>query len=479
MAEIEYIKLSELNKKIEEVINNAFSDKTFWIVAEISGHKYYGNNDWHYFTLVEKVETSNVEVAKIKAKSWKPGSARIREFERVSGQKFTNAIEVLIKVKVEFHAVYELSLTLLDIDASFTIGNLEKQRLATLEKLLKDNPEFISLVDGEYITANKKIEHAIVIQNIALITSVNSMGYTDFLNTIKTNRFQYSFAIDNYFSVVQGGEAERELVNALVQVYNSGKKYDAVVIIRGGGNKTDFLVFDTYSLSRAIAKFPMPIITGLGHHEDVSIADMMAHTHTKTPTKAAEFIVSHNKAFEDAVTQHQQSIVIKSQQVFSKHFQSLSSINSTVVNKARNLVAGYKDNLALFNRIVVNTSKTILFDNKSNLLNISNQILAKPRIITSNRMNDLKNLVANFQAHNRKYFINQTGYLGHFQSVVKLMSPVNILKKGFAIVYYQDKIVSNAEGIPEGGDIEVRLSNTQLSAKVKSKTTKDGTEFNL
>ena len=479
MPEIEYIKLSELNKKIEQVINSAFSDKTFWIVAEVSGHKYYSNNDWHYFTLVEKVETPNVEVAKIKGKSWKPGSARIKEFERVSGQKFTNAIQVLIKVKVEFHPVYELSLTLLDIDASFTIGNIEKQRLATLEKLVKENPEFITLVDGEYITANKKIEHAIVIQKIALIASVNSMGYTDFLNTIRTNRFHYSFAIDNYFSVVQGVEAERELVKALVQVYNSGKKYDAVVIIRGGGNKTDFLVFDTYSLSRAIAKFPIPIITGLGHHEDVSIVDLMAHTHTKTPTQAAEFIVSHNKAFEDAVIQAQQSVIIKSQQIFSKHFQSLSAINSTVVNKARNLVAAFKEGLTSFNNAVVNATKTILFDNKSGLVKIANQLIAKPKIITSNKMNDLKNLSANLEMNNRKYFINQGGYLRHYESVVRLMSPVNILKKGFAIVYFQGKIVSNAEKISEGSDIEVRLSNTQLSAKVKSKKQNDGTEFNL
>ena len=116
MAEREYIQLSELNKKIEEVINTSFSDKTFWVVAEISGHKYYSNNDWHYFTLVEKIETSNVEVAKIKGKSWKQGSAKIKEFEKTSGQKFTNGIQVLVKVKVEFHLVYELSITLLDID---------------------------------------------------------------------------------------------------------------------------------------------------------------------------------------------------------------------------------------------------------------------------------------------------------------------------------------------------------------------------
>ena len=406
---------------------------------------------------------------------------------------------------------------------AYTIGNLAKLRQETLERLLRENADSINLVDGQYITTNKRAEHKIVIQKIALIASSNSLGYSDFTNTIKTNRFGYSFAIDNYFSTVQGIEAERELVKALVQIFNSGKKYDVVVLIRGGGGKTDFLVFDTYNLSRAVAKFPTPIITGIGHHEDVSIVDLMAHTHTNAPTKAAEFIISHNKAFEDSVLQVQQSIVIKSQQVFSKHFQLLSSINSTVVNKARNLIAAFKEGLASFNTAVVNSTKTILFDNKSSLLNIANQIIAKPKImtsnkikdlvnisanlqvntqkylvsvnsnllnlskqivpqaqkITSNKMNDLGNLTGNLEMNSRKYFVNKGGYLRHYESVVRLMSPVNILKKGFAIVYFEDKIVSNAEKISEGSEIEVRLSNTQLTAKVKSKKQNDGTEFNL
>src|SRR5690606_8737730 len=180
-----------------------------------------------------------------------------------------------------------------------SLGNLERLRKETLRRLLQENPDHVALVDDQYITRNKQLRLNCVIQRIALIGSPRSEGYTDFVHTIDHNQFGYRFAIDYYYSAVQGVSAEQELVSTLIKVYEKSKDvpYDCVVITRGGGAKTDFLVFDTYALSRVVARFPIPIITGIGHHKDVSIVDMMAHTLTKTPTKAAEFILAHNRAF--------------------------------------------------------------------------------------------------------------------------------------------------------------------------------------
>ena len=92
---------------------------------------------------------------------------------------------------------------------------------------------------------------------------------------------------------------QKPFLEKLIAVFNSNKDYDAVVIIRGGGAQSDFLLFDNYELSRAIAKFPIPVITGIGHQKNETIVDLMAHTATKTPTKAAELIIAHNRNFED------------------------------------------------------------------------------------------------------------------------------------------------------------------------------------
>jgi len=112
VEEITYIKLSDLSRKIEQVFKQNFSNEIYWIIAEVSGHKFYADTDRHYFDLVEKSNNSEVEVAKFKAKSWSEGSISIENFKQITGQDFQSGLQVLIKVKVEYHSLYGLSLTL-------------------------------------------------------------------------------------------------------------------------------------------------------------------------------------------------------------------------------------------------------------------------------------------------------------------------------------------------------------------------------
>src|SRR5690606_22059507 len=127
----------DLTKKVRQTIQEAFGDQTFWIVAEVSGHKFYPDRDRHYFDLVEKIESSNTEAAKVKANSWEHGSRQIAVFEQVTGQKFGDGLQVLACVKVNYHIVYGLSLTLIDLDPNFTLGNLERLRKETLRRLVQ------------------------------------------------------------------------------------------------------------------------------------------------------------------------------------------------------------------------------------------------------------------------------------------------------------------------------------------------------
>ena len=136
MAEISYIKLSELTKKVEDVIKQTIGSELHWIIAEISSHKFYPNQDRHYFEFIEKVDGKNEPIAKVRGVSWFEGSQHIKLFESSTGQKFTNGLQVLVKVRVEFHSSFGFSLVVLDIDQSFTLGNLEKQKRETLLKLV-------------------------------------------------------------------------------------------------------------------------------------------------------------------------------------------------------------------------------------------------------------------------------------------------------------------------------------------------------
>ncbi|HEY5369552.1 MAG TPA: exodeoxyribonuclease VII large subunit [Hanamia sp.] len=328
------------------------------------------------------------------------------------------------------------------------------------------------------ITGNISIGN-IVIQRIAVISSKTSAGGEDFKHTLLHNPFGYKFLIDDYFTAVQGQINAQQFLSVIIDVFNSKITYDAIVIIRGGGAQTDFLIFDNYNIGRAVAKFPIPIITGIGHQKNETIADLMAHTQTKTPTKAAEFIIAHNKSYEDSMLSFQKSIVIKSQQLFSFHFQSLSYLNSSVVNNTRNIINQYKDSLVQINQVTINTSKSIIFNHKNALVNISSQLLSKPKIILYNRINDIKNQISNLRTFNSQFLKNQRGYLGHYVSLIKMMAPDNILKKGFAIIKVNNKIISKPDEIKIGSDIDVILSDTQIKSTVKQKSKYNGTDFDI
>lgn len=452
------IKLSDLTNQIRQTIEGAFGNRTFWVIADVTSHTYKEQSNYHYFELVEKDKNSAKMITKITGRAWGNAAVNIANFERTTGQKFKNDINVLVQVSVQYNPAFGLQLNLLDIDTSFTLGLFERQRKETLEKLLSENPDFIRKEGERFVTCNNSMPLNKVIQQIAVISSATSAGYQDFIHTLEHNVFGYKFQIDDYFTLVQGENNAKPFLSKLIEVFQTGKPYDLLVIIRGGGSQTDFLIFDNYDLSRAIAKFPTPILTGIGHQKNETIADLMAHTSTKTPTKAAEWIVAHNRAFEESLLSLQKTILIKTYQLINYH----------------------KDKLTRINQVTIGTAKDLLQVKHRNLMNLSRMLLTNPKIILSNKQKDLTHLVGNLYAYNRMYFANKRGYISHFQSVVKLMSPQNILNKGFAILKVNGRIAGTAADIEEGMTLTVRLASTEIKTTVISKSTLNGNhEFNL
>lgn len=457
MNTIPSIKLSELTSQIQQVIDGAFGNRTFWIIADITNYTYKPQSNYHYFELVEKDKTAAKIMAKVAGRAWGNASLNISNFEKATGQKFKNDINVLIQVSVQYNPSFGLQLNLLDIDTNFTLGLFEQQRKETLERLLRENQAFIKKAGDGYITRNSELVLNQVIQRIAVISSDTSAGFQDFKHTLEHNPFGYKFHIDDYFALVQGDGNAKQFLARIIEVFESQKPYDALVIIRGGGAQTDFLIFDNYELNRAIAKFPIPVITGIGHQKNETIADLMAHTSTKTPTKAAEFIIAHNRSFEDNLIGTQKMILIKTYQMINHH----------------------KDRLVRLNQITINTTRNLLHEHHKNIMNLSGMVLTNPRIIISNRRKDLSNLQLNLQSYSKLYFLNKTAHIAHFESVMRIMSPQNILNKGFAIIKVDGKIAGNADQIDVGTELTVRLANAEIKTIVQSKSAYDENEFNL
>ncbi|WP_254070841.1 exodeoxyribonuclease VII large subunit [Pedobacter sp. L105] len=457
MTAIPSIRLSELTTQIHDTISGVFGSRTFWVIADVTSHTYKPQSNFHYFELVEKDQSSVKILAKIGARAWGNAAVNISNFEKATGQQFKNDINVLVQVAVQYNPAFGLQLNLLDIDTNFTLGRFEQQRKETLHRLLRDNPAFIRLEGGQYLTRNSALPLNSVLQRIAVISSATSAGYQDFRHTLENNTFGYHFEIDDYFALVQGEGNAKQFLQKLIEVFDSGKKYDALLIIRGGGAQTDFLIFDNYELSRAVAKFPIPVITGIGHQKNETIADLMAHTSTKTPTKAAELLIAHNRNFEELMLSIQQQLVIKTFQMMTYHKEQLNHLNQITINSVKNL----------------------LHEKHRDMLNLSGMILTNPRIIISNKRKDLSNLLTNFTSFSRMYFTNQVRYIGHFESVVRLMSPQNILNKGFAIVKVNGVIAGNADKITPGMEMTVTLAQTEIRTKVIAKSPQHGKEFEL
>jgi exodeoxyribonuclease VII large subunit len=444
------LRLSELTRNIQRTIEGSFADHTFWVIADVTNHTFKASSNVHYFDLVEKDPNSSAVFARMTARAWGTGSNKITSFERESGQRFENNINVLVLISVNFNSSFGLQLSLHDIDPTYTLGHFERERKATLDKLVERNPEFISRLGNEYATKNKRQPLNSIIQKIAVITSDTSAGYQDFVHALETNGLGYRFFIDDYFSLVQGESNASIMVSKLVEIHASGINYDAVVMIRGGGAQTDFLIYDNYQLARAIAKFPIPIITGIGHHKNETIADLMANTVTNTPTKAAEFVIAHNRQFEDLILQAQRQIIIKTQQIFAHQNRRLNSLKNDLLNDVYRLLSGHH----------------------RGLMNTAGSISVMPGLILSNKKKDLTAIENSISKGSKTLMAIQNDKLAQYSRLINMMSPQNILLKGFAIIKLNDKIISQSGRIEVGSEVQIQMATEELTATIQSKKTR-------
>lgn len=463
--QIQGIKLSELGLRIKSVLDNAFNNLNFWVIADVSSHVPKPERNYHFFQLVEKDPDSNVIITKIESKAWGVGAERIKTFENVTGQKFTNGIQVLVNVNVVYSPNFGLQLELIAIDPSFTLGNLEKQRRETLHKLVTENPDVIRLVGEEYKTRNKGLSLNSVIQTIAVISSKDSAGLMDFQHSLQNNSFGYVFNVHPYHTHVQGDERALNMRNKIVEVYKSGIKYDALVILRGGGSDTDFLIFDNYQVAQAIARFTIPVITGIGHQKNITISDLMAHTSTKTPTKAAEFIIARNKNFEDVLIGIKNTIVIKSQQMIAIKLQLVNQSYKLITERTNKLLSNKKEKIVDFYQTITVKTKHMIFNRKIKLQEILRKVTTMPIVITTQQNTLLLNQKNKVIQSSPIFLKHALGYLGHYVSMIEMAKPEKMLNMGFAIIKQDGKYVTRKAGISEGKEFDVIMKDGTIKAK--------------
>ncbi|EGJ70386.1 Exonuclease VII, large subunit [Bacteroides coprosuis DSM 18011] len=409
------LSLLELNNLVRRGIEACLPD-TYWIQAEISDVR--SNTSGHcYLEFIQKDERTSSLIAKARGVIWSNVFHVLRPyFEETTGETFHSGLKVLVEVEVTFHELYGYSLTVQNIDPTYTLGDMVKRRTDILKQLEEEG----------VLTLNKELELPLLTQRIAVISSATAAGYGDFCDQLKGNSWGISFYTELFPAIMQGEQVERTILNALDAILARKKDFDVVVIIRGGGATSDLSGFDTYLLAASCAQFPMPIITGIGHERDDTVLDVVANTRVKTPTAAAEFLVNRMMnvigRLNDLSFQLKTSVVQKLQMETERLNRLIARLPSNVNLSIANENFKVKD---LYNRLKLSTNL---------------------------------------------YLKDQQYLLRSISLEIKSISPYEILKKGYALLSQNGVIISSIKDIEEDSDIIIKMYDGESKAHIEKKT---------
>lgn len=424
------ISLFELNQLIKQALDQQL-EPTYWVVAEIGELKQAGQGH-AYLDLVEK--NGNQILAKMRANIWAYSYRTISgRFQSVTGQPLKSGMKILAQVSVTFHELYSISLNVKDIDPNFTLGERARIRQEIIEKLSKEG----------MIDLNKRITLPTVPQKIAIISSASAAGFGDFTNQLDNNRNGYLIKYRLYQATLQGSEAAATMLAAFknILIDQSEAKFDAIVIIRGGGAQLDLDCFDDYNLALEIAKSPIPVITGIGHERDETIADLVAHTKMKTPTAVAEFILSGFRDFEDRLNDLVKSLNRHCSQQLQREDRRIIDLEHRLKNQTKNNISREREKLnSQITQIRLNSLNYIKMEDfkiSGHFLNLSRSW----KIYFGSESKKLDQLEKDFQKADPNTFFQK----GYSRSEID-GKPINTLKleKGQSIkTFLKEKIITS------------------------------------
>ena len=325
--EREFIDLFEFQKKLKQGIELLFPNRV-WLKAEISAIK--ARSGGHCYLELSQSDSKGL-VAKASAIIWSSKYRFIAPyFESVTGSPLAEGMTVLVEVQVNYSELYGFSLIVNDVDPEYSLGVKELEKQKTIERLTKEG----------IIDLQKELALPALPYKLAVISAEDAAGYRDFMRHIAENPYGFTLATDLFPALMQGADCPGSIIVAMDAVLDSGQEYDSVLIMRGGGSKLDLACFDDYDLAAAIAQYPLPVLTAIGHDQDYHVCDMVAHQFVKTPTALADFILEMYENEDARVS----SYVTRIRLAFSNRILQMEASVDRMQNRIR---SGYAMKLSL------------------------------------------------------------------------------------------------------------------------------------
>lgn len=410
IEEKQVFSLLEVTRSVQRTIAKRYA-RTYWIKAEMNKLNHYTHSGHAYPDLVEKKDGKIV--AEMRGTIWRSTYQRINtEFVKYLGEPIKDGISLIFEASITYHPMYGMGLNIVDIDVSYVLGELEKEKKESIAKLKKEG-----LFDR-----NKKVPFPLLPKRIAIISVETSKGLSDFYKIIRNNPWGYKLEYTLYPALLQGDKSIPSILNQLASIRDHMEEYDVVTIIRGGGGEVGLASYNNYHLAKAVAQFPIPVLTGIGHATNETVCEMVAYKNAITPSNLAEFLLQHFNDFANILRTAEQQIAYRVERKFSVEREKISYNINTINWRSQNLIQ---------------RANQIIENNKIQVTAGSNRILEEQRRhIANNKM------------------------------ILKLADPITILNKGFAMVWHNGKIVTSSSQIKEGDTIVNQLRDGEVQSKV-------------
>ena len=405
---MEPITLQQLNQMVANVINETFAEAV-WITAELSDVR-VANNGHCYMQLVEKDPKRGTMLAFANAHIWNNRWWLIRDtFQQQTGQAFQSGLKVMLQVQVTMHEAYGYSLNILDVDPTYTLGEMARRRMEILKQLQADG----------VIDMNRELPFPALPQRIAIVSAEGAAGYGDFCHQLHDNEWGLCFYTHLFPAAMQGNQTESSVICALERIALYQDLFDVVVIIRGGGATADLASFDSYEMALNVANFPIPVITGIGHDRDQTVLDRVAHTSVKTPTAVAALLIdilsqqlSHLQELQDEITEHSHGRIER--EMLQLH-RMLNQVRGTHISLGQQL-----------NRLTLMGERI--------------------KMLTTQRMQ------------------NDQQKLSFIEKTILMAQPDNLLKRGFSITRLNGHAVRSASEVPQGAELQIQTADGIITA---------------
>jgi exodeoxyribonuclease VII large subunit len=449
------LSLTELQLIIKDSLYAALPGM-YWVVAEISEIKenYAGHC---YLELVEKHPDEVNIRARIKGIIWSKRYRFLKSlFENITGASLREGQKILIRITVEYHEVYGLSLIINDIDPAFTMGEMALKRQQIIMKLEEEG----------VFSMNKEMEFPILPKKIAIISSKNAAGYSDFIKHLNENKFGYTFQTALFDAVMQGTDTEASIVDALNRISRYSDLFDVVVIIRGGGSQSDLSWFDNYYIAYHITQFPVPVITGIGHEKDMTVTDLVAFRSEKTPTAVADFLISRVAQIEDHLVELGTEISTFSLSIIEANKNRIDSNRMKLIPVARIMVSSQKEKLSARIIDIINIGKEYIIREEITPANLASRLTSAGRAFTGLEFSRINKTLSDLKDLTFKSLKESTISMESYINSLNILNPDNVLKRGYSITSIEGRIVTKSDDVKAGDIIDTRLSKGSVRSKV-------------